>query len=60
MLKKIWMIIFDNYANVNKAEHNSKWPYITDYPRRILIIGGSGLRKTNVLLNLINNQPDIG
>ena len=25
-----------------------------------MIIGGSGLRKTNVLLNLINNQPDIG
>ena len=54
------MIIFDNYANGNKAEHNSKWPYITNYPRRILIIGGSGLRKTNVLFNLINNQPDIG
>ena len=26
---------------------------------RILIIGGSGSRKTNALLNLINNQPDI-
>ena len=25
----------------------------------MLIIGGSGSRKTNVLLNLINNQPDI-
>ena len=54
------MINFENYANGNKAEHNSKWPYITDYAQRILIIGGSGLRKTNVLLNLINNQPDIG
>ena len=30
-----------------------------DHPYRILIIGGSGLRKTNALLNLINNQPDI-
>ena len=26
---------------------------------RILIIGGSGLRKTNVLLNLIESQLDI-
>ena len=25
----------------------------------MLIVGGSGSRKTNVLLNLINNQPDI-
>ena len=30
-----------------------------DHPYRILIIGGSGLRKTNAILNLINNQPDI-
>ena len=33
--------------------------YIPDQPYRILIIGGSGSAKTNVLLNLINNQPDI-
>ena len=26
---------------------------------RILIVGGSGSGKTNALLNLINNQPDI-
>ena len=26
---------------------------------RILIIGGSGSRKTNALLNLLNNEPDI-
>ena len=30
-----------------------------DHPYRILIIGGSGSGKTNGLLNLINNQPDI-
>ena len=42
-----------------KTEHNSKWPYIPDHPYRILIIGGSGSGKTNALLNLINNQPDI-
>ena len=56
---KYKMINFDNYANENKAEHNPKWPYIPDYPYRILIIGGSGLGKANALLNLINNQPDI-
>ena len=53
------MINFDDYANENKTEHNSKWPYIPDHPYRILIIGGSGSGKTNVLLNLIENQPDI-
>ena len=42
-----------------KKEHNLKWPYIPDHPYRILIIGGSGSGKTNSLLNLINNQPDI-
>ena len=40
-------------------KHNLKWPYVPDYPYRILIIGGSGSGKTNALLNLINNQPDI-
>ena len=43
----------------NKIEHNSNWPYISDHPYRILIVGGSGSRKTNALSNLINNQPDI-
>ena len=53
------MIHFDEYTNENKIEHNSKWPYIPDHPYRIVIIGGSGSGKTNELLNLINNQPDI-
>ena len=53
------MINFDDYANENIVEHNSKWPYIPDHPYRILIIGGSGSGKTYALLNLINNQPDI-
>ena len=48
----------DDYTNENKAEHNPKWPYILDHPYQILIIGGSGSEKTNVLLNVINNQPD--
>ena len=53
------MINFDNYVNENKTKHNKNWPYIPDHPYRILIIGGSGSGKTNALLNLINNQPDI-
>ena len=42
-----------------KKEHNLNWPYISDHPYRILIIGGSGTGKTNALLNLIKNQQDI-
>ena len=53
------MINFDDYNNENKLENNSKWPHILDHPYRILIVGGSGSGKTNALLNLINNQPDI-
>ena len=53
------MINFDYYVNENKTKHNKNWPYIPDHPYRILIIGGSGSGKTNVLLNLIENQPDI-
>ena len=53
------MINFDDYANENKTEHNSKLPYIPDYPQRIPIIGSSKSGKTNAPLNLINNQPDI-
>ena len=53
------MINFDNYVNENKTKHNKNWPYIPDHPYRILIIGGSGSGKTKLLLNLIENQPDI-
>ena len=53
------MINFDDYDNENKTEHNKNWLYIPDKSYRILIIGGSGSGKTNVLLNLIENQPDI-
>ena len=53
------MINFDDYINENKTEHNKNWPYTADHPYRILIIDGSGSGKTNVLLNLIENQPDI-
>ena len=50
------MFNFDVIINSNNAEHNSKWPYIPEHPYRILIIGGSGLRKTNVLPNLIKEK----
>ena len=60
----IKMINFDDYVNgiafnENKSKHNKNWPYIPDHPYRTLIIGGSGSGKTKVLLNLIENQPDI-
>ena len=47
------MINFDDYIKENKIKH------IPDHPYRILIIGGSESGKTNLLLNLIENQPDI-
>ena len=58
------MINVDDYVDGNngvapKTKHNNNWPYIPDHPYRILIIGGSGSGKTNLLLNLIENQPDI-
>ena len=53
------MINFDGYVNENKTEHNKNWSYAPDHPYRILIIGGSGSGKTNALLNVIENQPDI-
>ena len=53
------MINFDDYVNENKTEHNKTWPDVPDHPYRILIIGSLGSGKTNLLLNLIENQPDI-
>ena len=53
------MINSDDYTNENKTMHNPNWSYIPDHPYGILIIGGSGSGKTNALLNLINNQPDM-
>ena len=53
------MINFDDYTNENKTKHNKNWPHTPDHPYRILIIGSSGSGKTNALLNLLENQPDI-
>ena len=53
------MINFDDYVNENRIKHNKNWLYIPDHRERKLIIRGSGSGKTNLLLNLIENQPDI-
>ena len=44
------------YDESVEIKHNPNWPYILDHPYKILIIGGSGSGKTNVLLNLIKHQ----
>ena len=49
-----------NYDQSVEINHNPNLPDIPDHPYRILIIGGSGSGKINVLLNLIKHQqPDI-
>ena len=50
------MINEGSITNESNKEHNEKWPYILDHPYRILIIGGSGSGKINILLNLIKNE----
>ena len=48
-----------NYDQSVKINVNPNWPYVPDQSYIILIIGGSGSWKTNVLLNLVKNQqPD--
>ena len=53
------MINLDSITNENNKKHNEKWSRIPDHPYRIIIITGSGSGKTNVLINLINEQNDI-
>ena len=43
----------EDYGQSVEMNHNQNWPYIPDHPYRILLIGGSGSGKINVLLNLI-------
>ena len=54
------MLNLDDITNKKKnKKQNKKWPLIPDHPYRILIIGGSGSRKTNAMLNSINEQDDV-
>ena len=45
------MFNLDDITDENNRDYNKKWPYISDHPYRMLIIGGAGSRKTNALLN---------
>ena len=47
------MTMMKNYDQSVEINHNPNWPSILDHPYRILIIGGLGSGKTNVLLSLI-------
>ena len=49
----------DDITKENNKEHNKKWPYIPDHPYRILIIGGSGLGRTNKSNKIIKEENDI-
>ena len=40
-----------NYDQSVEINRNLNWPYVPDHPYRILIIGGAGSGKINVLLN---------
>ena len=53
-VRKINLTLFI-FTKEDIKEHNPNQPKISDYPYRILIIGSSGSRKTNALINLINN-----
>ena len=52
------MISFDDVAKENIKELSRNLPQIPNHLHRILIIGGFGYGKTNVLLNLIKKQDD--
>ena len=43
-----------NYDQSIEINHNKNWPYIPDYPYKILITGGSGSGKT-IELNKTSN-----
>ena len=47
-----------NYDQSVEINHNPNWPYIPNHLYRILIIGGSGSEKPNVLLNLLKQDFD--
>ena len=53
------MINFDDVTKEKVKEPYLNWPQLLEHPYRILIIGGSGSGKTNLLFNLINQPQDI-
>ena len=53
-------MIIKSYHKSVAGNHNANQPYYPDRRYWILIICGSGSKKTNVLLNLIEHeQPDL-
>ena len=53
-------MIMKNYDDSIEISNKPKWPYILYNPHMILITGGSGSGKANVLLNLIKyRRPDV-
>ena len=53
------MFNFDYITKEDTKKHNPNQPEVPDHPQIILIVGGSGSAKTNALLDLINDEPDI-
>ena len=45
------MLNLDDITNENNKKQKKNWPFVPDYPCRMLITGGSGSGKTNALLN---------
>ena len=54
-----YKLYFDDVTKKSIKEHNRNWPQIPDDLHRILLIVGSSSGKTNLLFNLIIQQPDI-
>ena len=50
------MLNYDYITKENIEKQNPSWPRI--FHHRILITGGAGYSKTNVILNLIKQQND--
>ena len=53
------MINFDDYGNEYKTIHNKNWPYIPDCSYENINNRRLRIWKKKLLLNLIENQPDI-
>ena len=52
------MINLDDILKENIKQHNLNCPEIPDTPCRILIVRVSGSGKTNLLFDVISQQPD--